>query len=141
MTAARAEADRAAALIPALAARLERAEAREAEASLQAEAAEGEKIAAAAAADLVEYEDAAFNLLLLVDRIDAAAAHVRSLNARLEQRGRRDLQVAGPISRVWPNRPGDGMGRTLIPAPAGVARNLRELEQVPPAPRPLGARE
>jgi hypothetical protein len=142
MTAARAEAGRAAAVIPAIAARLEQAEAREAEAALLAEVEEGERFAVAAAEDLRKYEDVAFDLLLVVDRIDAAAAHVRALNARLQQRGRRDLQVTPPISRVWPNRPGgDYLGNVLIPAPAGTASNLRQLEQVPPAPVRLGARE
>lgn len=116
---AREEKERIVAVIAALGPRIAAAEAREHVLALRAEVEEAERLSAAVVKDVRAYVVAARDLLILVERINAATARVEGLNGRLHRAGRPDLQVIPPIRRMWPKNGNAPLCGIAMPTPQG----------------------
>jgi hypothetical protein len=113
----REEAERLAAMLPALPGRIAEAEARDLAAQLDTEAAEAERIAAEAARLVPEYERAAEAALRLAARLNAETARVVANNRRQREHGRERVEL--PIKRVWPGAELTVLAPMGLPGPRG----------------------
>jgi hypothetical protein len=125
------------AMIAALQARIEAADAREAEAALRTEVAEVESMAAAAAEDVKAYASAARGIFETLGRIGVATKRAKALNDRLRAAGRTELQVTPPFNRVWPHSHME-VGGPSLRGPRRLSSTLKGFEaDIAEVPRPV----